>query len=47
MRAPHEALGHVALECAMDELAYKTGVDQVELRLRNDTMTDPYTGRPF
>ena len=28
-------------------LAYKTGVDQVELRLRNDTMTDPYTGRPF
>jgi CO/xanthine dehydrogenase Mo-binding subunit len=37
----------VALECAMDELAYKTGVDPVELRLRNDTMTDPYTGRPF
>ena len=47
MRAPHEAIGHVALECAMDELAYKTGVDPVELRLRNDTMTDPYTGRPF
>jgi xanthine dehydrogenase YagR molybdenum-binding subunit len=47
MRAPHEALGHVALECAMDELAYKTGVDPVELRLRNDTMTDPYSGRPF
>ena len=37
----------MALECAMDELAYKTGVDPVELRLRNDTMTDPYTGRPF
>jgi xanthine dehydrogenase YagR molybdenum-binding subunit len=47
LRAPHEALGHVALECAMDELAYKTGVDPVELRLRNDTMTDPYSGRPF
>src|SRR6202035_212418 len=47
LRAPHEAIGHVALECAMDELAYKTGVDPVELRLRNDTMTDPYTGRPF
>jgi len=47
LRAPHEAIGHVALECAMDELAYKTGVDPVELRLRNDTMNDPYTGRPF
>jgi len=47
LRAPHEAIGHVALECAMDELAHKTGVDPVELRLRNDTMTDPYTGRPF
>ena len=47
LRAPHEAIGHVALECAMDELAYKTGVNPVELRLRNDTMTDPYTGRPF
>ena len=47
LRAPHEAIGHVALECAMDELANATGVDPVELRLRNDTMTDPYTGRPF
>ncbi len=47
MRAPHEALGHFALESAMDELAYETGVDPVELRLRNDTMTDPYTGKPF
>jgi xanthine dehydrogenase YagR molybdenum-binding subunit len=41
MRAPHEAIGHVALECAMDELACKTGVDPVELRLCNDTMTIP------
>ena len=47
MRAPHEAVGHFALECAMDELAYKAGVDAVELRLRNDTMTDPLSGRPF
>ena len=22
-------------------------LDPVELRLRNDTMTDPYSGRPF
>ena len=43
----HEALGHFALECAMDELAYATGVDPVELRLPNDTDIDPYSGRPF
>lgn len=47
LRAPMEAQGHFALECAMDELAYTTGVDPVELRLRNDTDTDPYSGRPF
>jgi len=47
LRAPHEALGHFVLECALDELAYETGVDPVTLRLRNDTETDPHTGRPF
>lgn len=47
MRSPHEALGHVALESAMDELAYATGVDPVALRLRNDTEIDPASGRPF
>ncbi len=47
MRPPHEALGHFALECAMDELAYVTGVDPVALRLLNDTDVDPYSGRPF
>ena len=47
MRAPHEALGHFALESAMDELAYETGVDPVALRLLNDTATDPLSGRPF
>jgi len=47
LRAPMEAQGHFALECAMDELAYATGVDPVELRLRNDTAIDPYSGRPF
>jgi xanthine dehydrogenase YagR molybdenum-binding subunit len=47
MRSPHEALGHFALESAMDELAYATGTDPVELRLLNDTTTDPLTGRPF
>ena len=47
LRAPMEAQGHFALECAMDELAYATGVDPVELRLRNNAETDPYSGRPF
>ena len=47
LRAPMEAQGHFALEGAMDELAYATGVDPIELRLRNDTNTDPYSGRPF
>jgi xanthine dehydrogenase YagR molybdenum-binding subunit len=47
MRSPHEALGHFALECAMDELAYATGVDPVQLRLLNDTDIDPLSGRPF
>jgi xanthine dehydrogenase YagR molybdenum-binding subunit len=47
MRSPHEALGHFALESAMDELAYATGVDPVALRLMNDTEVDPLTGRPF
>jgi xanthine dehydrogenase YagR molybdenum-binding subunit len=47
LRAPHEALGHFALESAMDELSYATGVDPVALRLVNDTEIDPHTGRPF
>jgi len=47
MRSPHEALGHFALESAMDELAYAAGVDPVQLRLLNDSETDPLSGRPF
>jgi xanthine dehydrogenase YagR molybdenum-binding subunit len=47
MRSPHEALGHFALESAMDELAYAAGVDPVQLRLLNDPETDPLSGRPF
>jgi xanthine dehydrogenase YagR molybdenum-binding subunit len=47
MRSPHEALGHFALESAMDELAYAIRVDPVDLRLLNDTQIDPDTSRPF
>ena len=36
MRAPGEASGVFALECAMDELAVALNIDPVELRLRNE-----------
>ena len=41
MRAPGDAIGLLALECAMDELAEALRLDPVELRLRNDTQIDP------
>lgn len=49
MRAPGEAVGHLALEVAMDELAEKLGMDPVELRILNDVQYDPEKGpsRPF
>ncbi len=47
MRAPGETPGMVGLEIAMDELAEATGIDPIELRIRNDTPTDPETGRSF
>ncbi|MDH6565097.1 xanthine dehydrogenase YagR molybdenum-binding subunit [Streptomyces sp. SAI-117] len=47
MRAPNEAPGAFALETAMDELAIATGVDPVELRLRNYATVSPSTGRPW
>ncbi len=47
MRAPGEAPGMLSLECAMDELAEKLGIDPIELRLRNEPDVDPETGKPF
>jgi xanthine dehydrogenase YagR molybdenum-binding subunit len=47
MRAPGDAIGLLALECAMDELAETLALDPVELRLRNDTQVDPETNKPF
>lgn len=48
MRAPGEAVGMLALEVAMDELAEKLGMDPVELRIINDTQVDPEKPeRPF
>ncbi|GAB7045611.1 xanthine dehydrogenase family protein molybdopterin-binding subunit [Catenuloplanes indicus] len=47
MRAPGEAPGMVALECAMDELAYALGIDPIELRARNEPDAEPESGEPF
>ena len=47
MRGPGEAPGLFALEVAMDELAYATGIDPVELRVRNDPDVDQASGRPW
>ena len=47
MRAPGEAPGSFALECAMDELAVKLGMDPIALRLKNEPAVDPESGLPW
>ncbi|CAL65426.1 xanthine dehydrogenase family protein molybdopterin-binding subunit [Christiangramia forsetii] len=47
MRAPGEATGSFALECAMDEMAYKLNMDPIEFRVKNDTQTDLSENKPF
>lgn len=47
MRAPGEAVGTFALECAVDELAEHMGIDPIELRIKNEPDKDPTSGRPF
>lgn len=47
MRGPGEASGVLALECAMDELAYALGLDPLELRRRNEPTLDEGEKRPF
>jgi xanthine dehydrogenase YagR molybdenum-binding subunit len=47
MRAPGEAVGTFGLECAVDELAVKLGMDPVDLRIRNEPDKDPTDGKPF
>ena len=46
-RAPGEAVGMLALEQAMDELAEKLGLDPIELRVRNEPAQDPEKDIPF
>jgi xanthine dehydrogenase YagR molybdenum-binding subunit len=47
MRAPGEAVGMLALENAMDEMAEKLGLDPIEFRRRNEPEADPQDGLPF
>ncbi|MGY2048651.1 xanthine dehydrogenase family protein molybdopterin-binding subunit [Methylobacterium sp. JK268] len=47
MRAPGAVTGVYALEVAMDELAYATGTDPLELRLRNYAERDEAENKDF
>ncbi|MGG5819934.1 xanthine dehydrogenase family protein molybdopterin-binding subunit [Falsiroseomonas sp. HW251] len=47
MRAPGEASGSIALESAIDEMAFACGMDPLEFRLRNYAEVEPVSGRPF
>lgn len=47
MRAPGEAVGMIALECAIDELATQLDIDPIELRRRNEPEKDPSQDIPF
>jgi xanthine dehydrogenase YagR molybdenum-binding subunit len=46
-RAPGEAVGMLALESAMDELAVQLNLDPIELRVRNEPSQDPEKHVPF
>ncbi|MCD7439484.1 xanthine dehydrogenase family protein molybdopterin-binding subunit [Streptomyces lincolnensis] len=47
MRGPGYSSAAFVIETAMDELAYKLGIDPIELRLRNEPGEDPSTQQPF
>ncbi|MER5782940.1 xanthine dehydrogenase family protein molybdopterin-binding subunit [Streptomyces mobaraensis] len=47
MRAPGDAQGNYALECALDELAHELGMDPLELRRRNYADEHPITGQQW
>jgi xanthine dehydrogenase YagR molybdenum-binding subunit len=47
MRAPGEATGSIALDSAMDEIAFACGMDPLEFRIRNDAEVEPISGKPF
>jgi xanthine dehydrogenase YagR molybdenum-binding subunit len=47
MRAPGEATGSIALESAIDEMAWACGIDPLAFRLKNYAEVEPMTGKPF
>ncbi|UPK34152.1 xanthine dehydrogenase family protein molybdopterin-binding subunit [Bradyrhizobium sp. 186] len=47
MRAPGEATGSIALESAIDEMAWACGIDPLAFRLKNYAEVEPITGKPF
>ncbi len=47
MRGPGTTTGAFALECAMDDLAVRLGMDPIELRLRNEPDHDQSENVPF
>jgi len=47
MRAPGEATGSIALECAIDEMAEACGLDPLAFRLKNYADVEPISGKPF
>ena len=47
MRAPGEAPGSLALECAIDEMALACGMDPLAFRLKNYAEVEPISGKPF
>src|SRR6202011_1747007 len=46
-RAPGEATGSIALESAIDEMAYACGKDPLAFRLANYAEVEPISGKPF
>jgi len=47
MRGPGEASGCFALECALDDLAYKVGMDPIALRLANFSTVHAESKKPW
>ena len=46
-RAPGHAIGSLAFESAIDEMAGRCNMDPLEFRLKNMPDNDPVTGQPF
>jgi len=47
VRGPGELPALLAIETAMDQLAFDIGIDPIELRIRNEPDIDPEKGVPF